>query len=262
MGQLSDKEYNDFLNYKFINNLKSAEFKKFITKYLTPKLHELGFTGSGFSFQKISDNCVIQSIQFFGSKYGGEGYLEVGVHLGFLPDSIFREINPKKINTIDSFIRKTLFLPNENQMIDYGTNETEAKESIDLMYEVLKKDGFPFFDLYTDFPKPFDSLTLEDLKTNNEKYKQYELRLNWIVTTLNLSRINLWLGNKEKAFQLAQFGLTQIEGKSGSGLRSYFERILKSDMNFCTTQEELDEQQREHEKLLNEMEALGKRKKK
>lgn len=69
--ELTDQERSEQRNRQYYHNLKGPEFKKLITKYLTPRLRELGFSGSGFNFRKQSGN-YIHAIQIHGNKYGGE----------------------------------------------------------------------------------------------------------------------------------------------------------------------------------------------
>ena len=163
MQELDKKDMKEMSSKRLFHNVKGPEFKKYIAKYLSPKLRELGFKGSGFNYKKTSGN-YIHTIQIFGNKYGGEGWVEVGVHLDFLPDSVHEPIDLKKINTIDCFARHSLHLENGNQMVDYGIDEKEAEESIGLMYEMIFNQGMPYFDLFQDFPSPFDQISLTDLK--------------------------------------------------------------------------------------------------
>ncbi|MFT5820051.1 MAG: hypothetical protein ACI8ZM_001285 [Crocinitomix sp.] len=237
LNELSEKERSEMISKTLYDNIKSSEFKKSITKYLTPKLRVLGFSGSGFNFNKISGNYV-HTIQLNGSKYGGEGYIEIGVHLDFLPDSVQLPIDKKKIKSIDCFTRHSLLLENGKQMVDYGANESETKESIELIHKMIIQDAIPYFNLFNGFPSPFDKISLSDLKNHNSEFDNYQLSLDSMLTTLHLARIKFWMGLKDEAIKFAEYGKTQVDGKRGSGLIIYFDKIIHGDSNFSLNQEE------------------------
>lgn len=148
--ELDKKDRHEMISKRLYHNIKGPEFKKHIAQHLAPQLRELGFQGSGFNYKKTSGN-YIHTIQFFGNKYGGEGWVEVGVHLDFLPDSIHEPADLKTIKTIDCIYRHSLHLENGNQMVDYGMNEEEAEESIGLIYDMILQQGMPYFDLFQNF---------------------------------------------------------------------------------------------------------------
>ncbi|AEA42812.1 DUF4304 domain-containing protein [Fluviicola taffensis] len=242
-NELSEKERSEITSKILYHNIKSSEFKKSITKYLTPKLRELGFKGSGGNFKKTSGH-YIHTIQLFGSKYGGEGYVEIGVHLDFLPDSIHQPIDYTKIKTIDCFTRHSLHLENGKQMVDYGANESETKESIELIYKMIIEDALPYFELFNDFPSPFDKISLSDLTTDNSEFDKYRLS----GKTLLIARIKLWMGQKEEAAKISEYGKTQVNGRQGSGLIIYFDKIINGDENFYLNDQEKVIVQKEREK--------------
>lgn len=250
--ELSEKDQRIQTDKQLYKNLKGSEFKKYITKYLSPKLRELGFKGSGFNFRRVSGN-YIHTIQIFGDKYGGQGWVEVGVHLEFLPDSIHRPIDIKKIKTISCFLRHSLHLENGNQMVDYGIDELEAKESLDLITDMILTDGLSYFELFNNFPEPFDRIFLEDLKKNNSNFDKYKLHLNSIRTTLALARIKHFMGFKEEAKEIAEYGKTQVDGISGSGLLIYLDKIIQGDDNFCLNKEEQKRVDKENKKFHDQL---------
>lgn len=230
LNELSEKERDEMMSKQLYDNIKSSEFKKSITKYLTPKLRELGFTGGGFNFRKTAGN-YLHTLQFFGSKYGGEGYVEMGVHLDFLPDSIHQPLNPKKITTLDCFTRHSLLLENGKQMVDYGSDESETKESIELIYKMIVEEAIPYFELFNNFPSPFDEISVRDLQTKNSEFDKYRLSLDSMKTSLHLARIKRWMGLQEEAVKISEYGKTQVQGMRGSGLLVYFDKIINGDEN-------------------------------
>lgn len=255
-GDLSEENKRKVYDRRHYHNLKGNEFKKFITKYLSPRLRELGFKGGGFNFYK-QEGHLIETIQIFGDKYGGQGWIEVGFHIDFLPDSFFRPVDPKKIQTIDCIYRHSLHLSNGNQMIDYGTNEDEARFSIDLIYKLITDQGTPYLDLFKNFPSPFDQIELEDLKSNNPEFSKYQLRLDSVITTLNLARINVWLKNDERARLFSEYGIHQLEHDGPSDeWKSVFKRLMKGDTNFCFTEEEKQMVNLRQKKLRDDLDSI------
>ncbi|MBX2942747.1 MAG: DUF4304 domain-containing protein [Cyclobacteriaceae bacterium] len=236
-GDLSEEDKIKNVENQLYHNLKGSEFKKYATKYLTPRLRDLGFKGGGFNFRR-QEGHFIHTIQLFGDKYGGQGWVEIGIHLDFMPDLFFESIEPNKIKTIDCVYRHSLHLTNGNQMVDYGTNEEEARFSIDLMYNMILKQGISYFDLFKDFPRPFNRIELADLKMKNPEFDKYRLNLDNIITILNLARINVFLGNLEKARIFSEFGLQQLEQTPSSNeWDSLFKRLMNGDTNFGFTED-------------------------
>lgn len=260
---LSEEDKIKNVENQLYHNIKGSEFKKYITKYLTPRLRDLGFKGGGFNFQR-QEGHVIHTIQLFGDKYGGQGWIEIGIHLDFIPDLFFGPIEPNKIKTIDCTYRHSLHLSNGNQMVNYVTNEEEARFSIDLMYNMILKQGISYFDLFKDFPRPFNRIELADLKIKNPEFDKYRLTLDNIITTLNLARINVFLGNLEKARIFSEFGLQQLEQNSSNNeWDSLFKRLMNGDTNFGFTEDEKKRINQRQQSLRDEMDALfGSKKKK
>jgi hypothetical protein len=250
--ELSEKDHRIQMDNQLYKNLKGSEFKKYITKYLSPKLRELGFKGSGFNFRKFAGN-YIHTIQFFGDKYGGRCWVEVGIHLDFLPDSLHKPIEIKKIKTIGCFTRHSLHLENGNQMVDYGVDELEAKESIDLIFNIIIKSGIPYFNLFNSFPAPFNNISLVDLKKGNPKFDKFKINLGSMLTTLQLARIKYFMEFREEAKKIAEYGKTQVDGIRGSGLLIYLDKIVRGDDNFNLNEKEQESVDLEREKFHNEL---------
>lgn len=252
---LSSKEMSDAYDRRLYHNLKGSEFKKLITKHLTPKLKGLGFKGGGFNFRRSVGN-YIHTIQIHGSRYGGEGYIEIGIHLDFIPDLFFGPLDLKKIQSVECFNRHSLVLPTGRQMVDYGTNEDEAQFSLNLMYEMIVNDGIPYFNLFSDYPAPFDQIEVSDLKSNNPAFKEYRLTLDSIRTTINLARIHYKLGNSDKSKQFCEYGLTQLEDEPNELWSSMFTRLMNGDPDFCYSLSERNYIQSEQDRIKNELDSL------
>lgn len=176
--------------------------------------------------------------------------------MDFLPDLFFGPIDPKKIRAVECCYRHSLHLPNGKHMVDYGINEEEAKFSLDLIYKMIVADGVPYFNLFNNFPTPFDQIELIDLKTNNPVFDKYHLSLDSIRTTINLARINLKIGKSEQSRQFCNYGLTQLEARPNELWYSMFNRIMHGDSNFCYSKSERDHIQSEQDRIRDDLNSL------
>ncbi len=245
-----DPYYLDFCN-------TTSKFKTFLTKYYSHEIRKLGFKGTGLNYNKQSGH-YIYSIQIFSDKWGGQCWVEVGVHLDFIPDSSHMKIiMPSRVKTIDSMIRKTIEENNKQKLYLYGRNEEEAKLSIQEMLSDIKTTGFSYIEEFKDFPRPFSDLTTDDLK--NDTYSWLE---DISVNCLNLARINCYLENKKKTEEFCKCGLKPTTEKGGKMLRSLYVRLLNGDKNFCFTENELNEIRKDHEKTSTRPARLRKKKRK
>lgn len=241
-----DPFYLDFCN-------TTKEFKKYLTKYYSKEIRKFGFKGTGLNYNKQLGH-YIHSIQIFPDKWGGQCWVEIGIHLDFLPDSSHMNImEPSKVKTIDSIIRKTIQDNGKQKLYLYGRNEEEAKQYIEKMLNDIKKTGLPYLDQFTEYPEPFNKLTPEDLQ--NDTFSWLE---DISVNSLNLARINCYLGNMEKTESFCKYGLKPTTEKGGKMLRALYIRLLSGDKNFCFTEEELNKIKKEHEDTSNKSPRLRK----
>ena len=243
-----DPFYLDFCN-------TTKEFKKYLTKYYSKEIRKQGFKGTGLNYNKQIGH-YIHSIQIFPDKWGGQCWVEVGVHLDFIPDSSHMTVYaPSKVKTIDSMIRKTIGEHGKQKLYLYGRNEEEAKQTIELMLKDIKRIGLSYLCQFSEFPEPFVNLSAEDLQ--NDTYSWLE-DIN--VNSLNLARINCYLGNSEKTEEFCRYGLKPTTEKGGKMLRALYIRLLDGDKNFCFTDEELNKIKKDHENISNKTPPLRRKK--
>jgi len=245
-----DPFYLDFCN-------KTSEFKKYLTKYFSPEIRKVSFKGSGLNYYKQSGH-YIYSIQIFPDKFGGQCWMEVGIHLDFIPDSSHMNIlEPTKVKTIDSMIRKTIVKHNRQKLYLYGRNEEEAKSSIQEMLADIKTTGFSYLNKFNDFPGPFSDLTADDLKNDTQSWLE-----DISVNCLNLARIHCYLNDKKRTDEFCNYGLKPTTEKGGKMLRFLYIRLLKNDKNFCFTENELNKIRKDHENTSSRSVKLRKKKRK
>src|SRR6185369_13609841 len=64
---------------------------------LGPVLRAQGFIGSGTNYQRYRDP-IIQVLKIQGSRHGDGCFVNLGVHLQFLPTSVDKPVDQKKIS--------------------------------------------------------------------------------------------------------------------------------------------------------------------
>ncbi len=226
--KLSNDDRDKLIDKQINRNYKSKEFFQFSKEILSPRIRALGFKGSGANFRRTTDR-YIHTIQVFQDKYGGECWIELGVHLVFLPDSCENKIDIKNIKTIDCFIRKDLMQDNGNRNFDNGETPEEINETLSAIANLIETKAIDFFGNFTKFPEPFESLST----INQTELPEYLRENTWMGTSsricMQLARIKLILGDKEKAYELAKYGAEVLEPKNPT-LRIHFEKILRDEI--------------------------------
>lgn len=207
--------------------ISSADFKKLITKYFVPKLREQGWKGSGYHFRKFTDNHYIYILSFQPDKYGGECWVEVGVHLDFLRNVGGEEYDLKKINCTWLDIRRRISPDNSDSYTwKYQDTEDKNRKVLEDIWETFTTDGKDFFNQFKNFPCPFQDIEISDIDNRDENYQIKGLPLPPDVRTAwYLSQVFDYVGDKDKASRFADFGLSRIQGQQGSALRSDLEKI-------------------------------------
>ncbi len=207
--------------------MKSSEFKKIVAKEFAPFLRKQGWKGSGFDFRK-EDNGIINVLTIQPSRYGGEFCVEIGVYFYFLPPLMKLEFQlvPNKIKTWDLEVRRRM-APNENE--DYWWKFPEDEEDSKDLFEGLKKlfleQAISYFENYQQWQGFISNVSVEDIENGATRHFFNSTALR---TALFVARVKEYLGEKDEAILFSEYGLSKIEGKRGSGLREYFEKIINN----------------------------------
>lgn len=193
------------------NWMNSAEFKKLISEHFSPRIRELGWKGSGFSYYKPSENHVVNIFSLHGSWTGGSITCETAIHFDFIPDLAGRDY--KKTTSASCIIRQPL-TPNSDWQ--FHSNEEQNKKSIEQIWTAFQQTETAFYNDFQNFPEPFNSIKLEDfgkksllglgskknLKVLGKYHISNEINLIWL-----LKEIHELLGNADTAKTFAELGM-------------------------------------------------------
>ncbi len=189
-------------------------FNKLLSTRFYPLLRAEGFRGSGTTLRRIN-LPVVQVFNVQGSAGTDRCYINLGVHLSFLPSAGQILTEPNKVKEYDCEFRERLQSPPAYQHgWQYGHHELEAELIIKQMIEEWKKQAQPFFAKYQNFPTSFVALlSSTDSTTLHPGH------------ALTLARIALQLGRVDKAQEMAAEALSRVNPPATS-LRDDIEQFL------------------------------------
>jgi len=200
--------------------MNSAEFKKLVTRYFSPKIREMGWKGSGFNFYKIENNHIVNIFSFQGSWTGGSVCCENAIFFDFM--KLYHVETIDKISSAHCIIRQRLSPKGDGDYHwKFKAKEEDNVKSISEILDSFTKHGNNFYRSFNNFPDPFDKITVEDLK-RDKNYKIYgkyfilnQLQLIWY-----LKEINKFLGRVQIANEFMAYGKEETN-------RLYQEQIRK-----------------------------------
>ncbi len=207
--------------------ISSSDFKKRITKYVAPKLRKQGWKGTGWHYRKFTDTNCIFCLSFQPNKYGGECWVEIGVHLDFLKNIGRKDYDLKNITCHSLDIRRRIS-PDKTENYAWKYKDTDEKNELIIksIWDTFITDGQEFMDQFNEFPKPFLDIEITDIDKRDENYQIKGIPLPPDVRTAwYLSQVYLYIGETEKAEEFADFGLSRIHGQVGSALKADLEKI-------------------------------------
>lgn len=202
-----------------------AEFKELIKDNFITLLRRSGFKGSEFSYRKITNNHYIHALSIQDNKYDDSCCIEMGVFIDFIPNSLGNVILSSKVTPYDCDFKKRL-LPKgtADYWWKYGENKQEAIDSIKNMVETYQDIGINFFKQFNDFPEPLNSITLEEIVSNDPKLESLGVPLN-LRLSMTLARLHMFLKNYAEAIKFCNWGLININ--EATALKPVFEEIRK-----------------------------------
>jgi len=175
-----------------------------------PGLQAQGFKDAGKNFRRQLGE-VIQVINIQGSTCGGKCFVNMGIHLTFLPNSIGSIANPATFTEPQCEFRCRLAPPGRVDCSwGYGSNDAEALNSARSLVKVYTQVGAPYLRRFSEFPKDFTQIQdpQADLK---EKYPLFPGRLGGETRTLlALARIYRHIGDAARAKGFAARGLANL----------------------------------------------------
>lgn len=199
--------------------MKSAEFKKIVSKELAPFLRENKWKGSGFNYTKQIGN-IIRVITIQPSSAGLKFCIELGVDFDFLT---VKNKTPN-IKTWNTEIRTRLTPNNENDFWwNFPNDENNTKALFEELKQLISTIVDFFFIQYDDWENTIPTLSVQNIENGDTQklFKLHPLR-----TALLFARINSYLNNAQKAIEFSRYGISKINGIKGSSLISDFEEII------------------------------------
>ncbi|MEP0846085.1 MAG: DUF4304 domain-containing protein [Phycisphaerae bacterium] len=195
-----------------------VEYMKRVGEALYPGLRAEGFSGSGETLRKRLGE-VVQVVNVQGGSAADRCYVNLGIHLSFLPEvgSTSREgCNPKTVKPSQCVIQSRLKPPAEFQFgFPYGATAAETKRSVEALVAAWRDQSPAFFRQLSAFPEDFLRITPEDVRQGASP-----------LGALHCARIAFHLGDITAARAFAQVGYDLVTAKSGERSAVYFKRIL------------------------------------
>jgi hypothetical protein len=208
LTEVEVREYKDEFH-----QVKGKIFDKCVKQVLVPYLHSLGYKGSRDRFYKIGEQLVY-TISLFKSEFGGMTELVVGVHprgvesvsWDGLPLAASRyaataciahlRLYPILINYSDNRWTNGFFLN--------GKTEVECLETVEFIRSTIAAQADVFFAKFSNFPHPFDQVTLDMLLNATGEFLLPDFYLKHHGTTMfaRWAKIKLLLGQVAMATQM------------------------------------------------------------
>jgi Domain of unknown function (DUF4304) len=178
--------------------------RKFISR-----LREVNYLGSKGTYRR-GNNEVVHVLNIRGNSMGYKCYLDVGMHLTFLPDFLNRISNPKQIKITGCEFRLfNIFPKREPDGWYYLRGSVEVDDLADSYFSfcepILRK-----YEGVTDFVNAFPLSAWDDKRLPD---------LPWTFGTharaaLTYARIHKYLGNIELTRQFAKLGIAHLTTES------------------------------------------------
>lgn len=191
-------------------------FTKALVSKLYPMLRAEGFKGSGTTLRR-ENAPVIHVFNIQGSRGASGFYLNLGVHLSFLPTEGGGEVVSAKLMEYQCSFRSRFEPPAGPQFAwSYGRDTAEMNETITFICDHWSIYAKPFFERYERYPSSFETLLHEiDLKTAHPR----EL--------LKFARIAHQLRQGDRCQAFAEEGMNRCPERA-TGLRAHLLELLES----------------------------------
>jgi hypothetical protein len=180
-------------------------FLKLLSKHLYPTLRDEGFKGSGSTLRRIAGPLVhVFNVQ--GSRSGDECYLNLGVHLAFLPPEGGLSVPVESLEESHCVFRQRIRPPADTASgWAYGNSAKEAEDIAEFIVSEWLTQGRAYFRGYAAYPESFIQLLL-----NTEPTAVHARN------GLHFARIALHLGRTEEAIGFARAGLVSAHERATS----------------------------------------------
>lgn len=202
----------------------SSETRKILDEQIknlfAPILRSDGFKGSGRTFRRVRNELIhVVNIQ---SSFGDKFAINLGVHLTFLPDSIGRIVDVKKITEPSCEFRRRMTISGADQWWNYKNNSDSIYKAVFDAAKVYENYGRQQFERLGNHPQDFAFVNVDYLKSS-----RFDCRGFWnteVRHALTFARIRQHEGKFEESIELAKYGLEKIG--QATGLKREFEKII------------------------------------
>jgi hypothetical protein len=200
----------------------SERFHQLLKRDFSPLLRADGFKGSGKTFRRVKGERI-DVINVQGSRYGGQGCVNLAVHFFFLPsEGGGRVTDPKKFKEYDCAFRERLHEANEaDHWWTYGSSDAEAEVSVASLVDMYRRRGALFFDRFEPFPEVFERIMPAELNAGD--FSILPARMTGVYAALTMARIMKHLARQEKSRAFAEVGLQHLG--QAVGLKTELERL-------------------------------------
>jgi hypothetical protein len=197
-------------------------FRRRFAEVIAPVLRQDGFRGSAKDFRRQRGD-VLQGLELQASRVGNRCYVNLGLHLAFLPDVVGKPVDPRRFRIPELEFRTRLPLPDEYQPLfgwPYGSSESEGDASLGAMLASYEQHDRQWLSRFSRFPEDWLQLTPDDLR--DRRWISFDFGTTRVRVALTWMRIHEHLGDLDTAREFARVGLADSPG----GIRAHFERVL------------------------------------
>ena len=174
-------------------------FFSLLSQRFYPVLRAEGFKGSGTTLRRINGE-LIHIVHVWAERGAAACYIDLGVHLAFLPPEGGLPLAPERLDEPDCAFHGRITSPaGPAYGWSYGRDRDEAVSQVDAIIAAWHGTGHAFFAQYATFPAHFHALLAQSPPD----------ALPHARAGLHLARIALELGFVEQALAYARAALAQ-----------------------------------------------------
>lgn len=183
---------------------------------LDPVLRADGFTGARRTYRRCAGELIhVFNVQ--GSRYGGEFFVNLGVHLTFLPNVIGQAVDPKRIDEPECEFRTRM-----SSSWVHGADLSSIEKAVTDLVRTYENHGRGLFAMLANYPADFARVTPAGLENH---FPEVLGGFGSTIARMSLvfARIHQREGSQAVAKSFAELGLAHLG--QGTGLRAELQRI-------------------------------------
>ncbi|WMW81494.1 DUF4304 domain-containing protein [Undibacterium cyanobacteriorum] len=196
----SDKSEGD-------NKSDGPNLSDLIRQHLAPVLRADGFTGSGRNFRKIhTDWVLVLSVET--SRAGNAFALNLGIQAKFAPDSLGKEVDPKKIKVQLCEFRRRVLTPEIDVWWKFDSTPESMSEALQSAAQCYVQQIRSLARAICSENSPFASITPDDFSVEKMGFNQFDTTEGRLALSIARYRMKYELYESAQAF--AQLGLKYV----------------------------------------------------